>query len=287
MANSLSVLNPAYWSRTMGQSLRKSLVARSITSYAERATLRDGDTINRPYTTVGTVNTYVKGVDVTIQDLAPQNETLTVNTAKEYSFYVDDIDQLQNRYDIAQIQADIAAYALGDVIDQAVLAEYANAAYYYDNVDFTGGAAGGVAVDETNIHKLVTGVKAKLMKNNVRLTSPFMVVTPTIAEYIERYAAANGFNIADATIRNGYAGDYLGMRIMISNNLTNAAGVTHILAGNTGSIDLIVQKEPSTLITQPPLKIGKNFITWTLYGKKTFYQGARNLIDVRVLTTSA
>lgn len=274
----------------MGQSLRKSLVARSITSYAERANLKDGDTVHRPYTTVGTVNTYVKGVDVTIQDIAPQDETLTVNTAKEYSFYVDDIDQLQNRYDIAQIQADIAAYALGDVIDQAVLAEYANAAYYYDNVDFTNGAAGGLAVDETNIHKLVTGVKAKLLKNNVRATDLFMVVPPTIAEYIERYAAANGFNIADSTIRNGYAGNYLGMRILVSNNLTTtgtgATAITHILAGNSGSIDLVVQKEPSTLITQPPLKIGKNFITWTLFGKKTFYQGARNLIDVRVLQTS-
>ncbi|HUC20836.1 MAG TPA: hypothetical protein VMR98_05075 [Candidatus Polarisedimenticolaceae bacterium] len=271
----------------MGMQLRKSLVARSITSYAEVATLRDGDTVHRPYITNLSVNTYVKGVDVTIQDLAPTDETLTVSTSKEVSFYVDDIDQLQNRYDIASKFADQAAYLLGDAIDQAVLAEYANAAYYYDNVDFTAGAAGGIALDATNIHTMVTGVKAKLMKNNVRLTDPFMVVTPTIAEYIERYAAANGFNIADSTIRNGYAGDFLGMRILISNNLTTAAGVTHILAGNGGSIDLVVQKEPSTLITQPDKKIGKNFINWTLFGKKTFYEGARNLIDVRVLQANA
>src|SRR3712207_1601850 len=135
MANSLSPLNPAYWSRTMGQALRKSLVARDITSFAEQATLRDGDTVHRPYTTQMSVNTYVKGVDVTIQDLAPTDQTLVVNTAKEVSFYVDEIDQLQNRYDIAKLKADEAAYLLKDAIDTAVFAEYANAAYYYDNVD--------------------------------------------------------------------------------------------------------------------------------------------------------
>jgi len=288
MANSLSPLNPAYWSRTMGQALRKSLVARDITSFAEQATLRDGDTVHRPYTTQMSVNTYVKGVDVTIQDLAPTDQTLVVNTAKEVSFYVDEIDQLQNRYDIAKLKADEAAYLLKDAIDTAVFAEYANAAYYYDNVDLTGGSAGGVAVDETNIDKLVTGVKAKLMKNNVMPQGDlFFVVTPTIAEYIERYAAANGFNIADSTIRNGYAGSYLGASIYVSNNLTTASGVTHILAGRKGSIDLVVQREPNMLITQPDKKIGKNFITWTLFGKKTFYEGGLNMIDVRVLSTSA
>ena len=288
MANSLSPLNPAYWSRTMGAQLRKSLVAREITSFTERAMLVDGDTIHRPYSTFMSVNTYVKGVDVTIQDIAPTDETLTVNTAKEVSFYIDDIDQLQNRYDIAKVKADEAAYLLRDAIDSTVFAQYTNAAYYYDNVDFTGGAAGGIALDETNIQKMVTGVKAKLMKNNVVSNGDlYMVVTPTIAMYIERYAAANGFNVADSTIRNGYAGNYLGVQIYISNNLTTASSVTHILAGRKGAIDLVVQKEPNMKITQPEKKIGKNFITWDLYGMKTFYQGARNMIDVRVLAANA
>jgi len=276
----------------MGASLRKSLVAREITSYAERAQLKDGDTVHRPYTTFMSANTYVKGVNVTIQDIAPTDETLVVNTAKEVSFYVDDIDQLQNRYDIAKQKADEAAYLLQDQIDQAVFAEYSNFAYYFDNVDMTGGSAGGVTVDQTNIHLLVTAVKAKLLKNNVRPAGDlFMVVTPTIAEYIERYAAANGFNVADSTIRNGYAGNYLGVQIYVSNNLqTSGSGgtaITHVIAGRKGMIDLVVQKEPNTLITQPPQLIGKNFITWTLFGKKTFHEGTLNLIDVRVLTTSS
>jgi hypothetical protein len=288
MANSLSPLNPQYWSRTMGAALRKSLVARDITSFAEAGTLKEGDTVHRPYTTLMSVNSYVKGVDVTIQDIAPTDETLTVNTAKEVSFYIDDIDQLQNRYDIAKVKADEAAYLLRDAIDTTVFGQYANAAYYYDNVDLTAGAAGGMAIDETNIIKALTGVKAKLMKNNVTFNGDlFAVVTPTIAMYIERYAAANGFNIADSTIRNGYAGDFLGFRIYVSNNLTTTAGITHIIAGKKGAIDLVIQKEPGTKITQPPLKIGKNFLTWDLYGMKTFYEGARNMIDVRVLQANA
>lgn len=271
----------------MGSALRKSLVGRDIASFAERTTLRDGDTIHRPYTTFLSVNTYVKGVDVTIQDIAPTDQTLVVNTSKEVSFYIDNIDQIQNRYDIQQQKADEAAYLLSNEIDTALFGQYTNAARYYDNVDFTGGVAGGIAVDETTIAKMVTGVKAKLIKNNVRSNDLFMVVSPMVAMYIERYAAANGFNVADATIKNGYAGNYLGFRIYVSNNLTSATGVTHLIAGVRGAIDLVVQKEPTMLITQPPLKFGKNFLTMALWGMKTFYEGGLNLIDIRVLDANA
>jgi len=271
----------------MGSQLRKSLVAREITSFAEKANLAEGDTVNRPYSTFLSVNTYVKGVDVTIQDIAPTNEQLVIDTAKEVSFYVDDIDALQNRYDIAKIKADEAAYLLRDAVDSSIFAEYANANLDLDDGDLGGTDGNAIAATDSNIDNIVTAMKRRLLAANVVGENLFLVVTPRIAEYMERFVAGNGFNTADATIRNGYAGNFFGVKIYVSNNLTTASSITHLLGGRMGAIDLVVQKEPTTLITQPEKKIGRNFINWILYGKKTFYEGARNLIDVKITSATA
>jgi hypothetical protein len=292
MANSLSVLNAEKWFKNrIGRTQRKTLVAREIAN--TRFRMEEGfDTINLPYTTPLSSNAYVKGVDVTIQDLAPTNEQLVISTAREASFYVDEIDGIQNIIDIGAEKADEAAYVLNKDIDTAVFAEYANVAsgHVIDDGDIGGTATSPIAMygasAQDNALKLIAALKRRMRIDDVMLDKPFIVVDPTTAEQLELMFINKGFNTADATLRNGYAGDVLGVRVDVSNNLTTASGVTHLLGGRRGAIDLVVQKEPSLLVTQPEKKIGKNYITWTLYGKKTFYEGARELYDIRVDLTA-
>lgn len=294
MANSLSVLNAEKWFKNrIGRTQRKTLVARQIAN--TRFRLEEGfDTINLPYTTPLSSNAYVKGVDVTIQDIAPTNEQLVINTAREASFYVDAIDGIQNIVDIAAEKADEAAFALNKDIDTAVFGEYANVAsgHVIDAGDIGGTATNPIDLDSTgsteqdNILKLIAALKRRMRKDDVAMMGDtFLVVDPVGAELLELMFINKGFNTADATLRNGFAGNVLGVDIYVSNNLTTASGVTHYLGGRKGAIDLVVQKEPSLLVTQPEKKIGKNYITWTLYGLKTFYEGGRELYDIRVDVT--
>lgn len=293
MANSLSVLNAEKWFKNrIGRTMRKALVAREIAN--TRFRLEEGfDTINLPYTTPLSANTYVKGVDVTIQDLAPTNEQLVIDTAKEVSFYVDQIDGIQNIVDIAAEKADEAAYVLDSVIDAAVFAEYANVASGndIDAGDIGGTAAAAIDLTSTgstqqdNILKTFAALKRRMRLGNVPTDRTFIVVDPVGAEILELMFINKGFNTADSTLRNGYAGSVLGVDVYVSNNLTTASGVTHWLGGRKGSIDLVVQKEPSLMVTQPEKKIGKNYITWTLYGKKTFFEGGKQIFDINVDVT--
>lgn len=63
---------------------------------------------------------------------------------------------------------------------------------------------------------------------------------------------------------------------------TGAKQIQHLLFGKKGAIDLVIQKRPNVEIKEVPDKLGKNVLPWTLYGLKTFLEGRRELVDVRV-----
>ena len=64
------------------------------------------------------------------------------------------------------------------------------------------------------------------------------------------------------------------------------AEVNHLLFGVKGSTDLVVQSMPSIEIQRADLMIGYNVLPWMLYGKKTFEDGAKGLVDVNVDASS-
>jgi len=285
MANALTPLNPEWWSNRMGRLQKKTLVARAICSTREEAKLTDGDIVNRPYISDLSVNTYVKRTAVTIQDITSTNEQLAVDQSKESSFYVDDVDVIQNRYDVMAEQSDRATYQLNDGIDSFVFGKYGDIADSVDDGDIGGTNGNPITASTSNIQRVFTALKKKMREANISMTGDtFMVVSPEEAELIELYVAANGFNTADATIRNGYAGNFLGVKVYVSNNLTDTANVRHAIGGKLGAIDLVVQKQPSVQIKDVSDKLGKNFLVHTLYGAKIFNQGSKEIFDVQLST---
>jgi hypothetical protein len=67
---------------------------------------------------------------------------------------------------------------------------------------------------------------------------------------------------------------------------TGALQIQHQLFGKKGAIDLVIQAKPNVEVKEVPDKLGKNILPWTLYGLKTFVEGARMLVDVRVRADS-
>jgi hypothetical protein len=67
---------------------------------------------------------------------------------------------------------------------------------------------------------------------------------------------------------------------------TGALQIQHQLFGKAGSIDLVIQAKPKVEVKEVPDKLGKNVLPYTLYGMKTFAEGARALVDVRVRADS-
>lgn len=58
--------------------------------------------------------------------------------------------------------------------------------------------------------------------------------------------------------------------------------IQHCIAGQGKPTDVVVQKYPKLQIKDRTGYIGKDFVTWCLYGIKTFKEGADALVDVQI-----
>lgn len=284
MANLTSPLNAEMWSKKMSLLLKKALVGRDICEVISEGELKRYDTINRPYMADLSVTTYVPGTGVTVQDISTTNEQLSINQFKEVSIYIDDIENLQSFYNIMDTWTDRQTYLLADAVDQAILAQYtAFTSTDLTNANLPGGsgAAGAITASTSNIQAVFTGLRKLMRAANVPMTGDtFIVLDPTEAELLERQFSAVGFSVADATLRNGFAGSAYGVQVYVSNNLTTASNVLHSIGGKKGSITLAMQMEPKVSIRPVSNKLGVNVLAVVDYGIKTFNQGSKEIFDI-------
>lgn len=64
--------------------------------------------------------------------------------------------------------------------------------------------------------------------------------------------------------------------------VTLGGEVAHCWAGQYGCTDMVIQKDVAIQKNKEPKKTGYNYLCWTLYGVKTFKEGAKRCIDVLV-----
>lgn len=284
MANTTSPLNAEMWSKKMSLLLKKALIGRDICEVISEGELKRYDTINRPYMADLSVTTYTPGTGVTIQDISTTNEQLSINQFKEVSIYVDDIENLQSFYNIMDNWTDRQVYLLADAVDSAILAQYtAFSSTDLTNANLSGGTgvAGAITASTSNIQAVFTSLRKLMRAANVPMTGDtFIVLDPTEAELLERQFSAVGFSVADATLRNGFAGSAYGVQVYVSNNLTTASNVLHSIGGKKGSITLAMQMEPKVSIREVSNKLGVNVLAVVDYGIKTFNQGAKEVFDI-------
>jgi len=96
--------------------------------------------------------------------------------------------------------------------------------------------------------------------------------------------------ISAAAISGGLRVTALGYSyIAVSETLTAAADIwtlakqiQHNLFGQGKPIDLVIQKRPNMLIKERDGYIGKDVVSWTVFGLKTFSEGADQLVDVGI-----
>jgi hypothetical protein len=289
ISNDVSAIQPEVWSSMVQVPLYKSLVAMEVANLRLSDTVKYGDTVHVPYFGSLSAQTYTPGTTISATAQEWDFDTIVVSAYKHVTFYVDDPRALTINVDQARELATEAAYQLKDVIDQHVFSNITGADGFTaaDAQDLLGGTnAMPVSAGTANIIQLFAGARKVLRQRNVNETGDWVaVVTPTVASYIESKAAQVGFNVADSTLRNGYAGDFMGFQVYITNNLPSgkmtaiapgAGGVTatalsattgkSVYFGKKGTIDAIMLRQPALEIRKKDDMIGSNFITWTVYG---------------------
>ena len=111
-------------------------------------------------------------------------------------------------------------------------------------------------------------------------------VMATAGDYVE-FAAADRAKLLAVNAKA--IDDGTDVTIVTAGHVTYAqSGVTlggeiaHCWAGQYGCSDMVIQKDVAVQKNKEPKKTGYNYLCWTLYGIKTFTEGAKRCIDVLV-----
>ena len=225
MAQNLDAFIPELWSRRIQYLTRNALVATQICSFEEQPDLKYGDRIHRPYPNDLVVNNYTKYTDTTQQDLIGTDEYLDIDQSKEISFAIDEVDWIQNKYDLENSYVERAAYRLSNDIDGSVLGEVVNANVTCDGSDI--GSSGAISLSTSNCLNAIMTAGAKLTANGCEMDKTWaLVVSPKTASIIAQTVAQDWFSLADLALKNGYAGNFAGYKVYSSNNVFHKRTIT-------------------------------------------------------------
>lgn len=207
------------WAANMQAFNEKLDVFRMICDFTEEQNLKMGDTLNKPYRSAMTPQSYTRGTAVTIQDLTNTNEQLTVTQAFVDPFYVDDLDELQSSYSNVKEYSYDSSVDLNNWMDGDVLGEYDNATSTVSNADITSGgtATHGVVLTVSNILNVFATAKKKLKRLNV-FDNLFAVISPDFEAVLMQYLAGKETALGDSTGTNGNIGKFYGFDLYVSNN---------------------------------------------------------------------
>jgi hypothetical protein len=203
----------------MQETFFKESVALGICNTELRADLKDGDTLHKPYSSYPRVQTYTKGTDITVKDIGSTDDYLTVSTAKVASFYVDDIDRVQNKYDAIKAFSSMAMRQLNNTLDQAVV--YAGVAYAANTVSGAsiGETAGGIVMTAANTANIFTAAGRILNTANRTGGERFALIGPRMLETIQQYVGGRETGFGDTVSDNGKIANRFGFGLRLSNNL--------------------------------------------------------------------
>lgn len=192
-------------------------------------------TINMPYmSTEFVAQTGTRGTAYGFSDFTLTNEVLTISTFKIVPIFIDQADLSQQTYVDQMEAADRQSRLLSDQVESAFLGDYGNWTDVGDSAGvITSGVTTQISVTATTIDDIVRGVRrivnvangSSLMKQN----GLAFVWRPADFEALEQYAQANGYNLADAALKNGIDAGYflMGAYHYISNSHT----ANHVFGG--------------------------------------------------------
>ncbi len=256
-----------------------------------QVTFSDVYNIQTPYmSTEFGAQTGTRGTVYSFEDFTLTSNTLVVDQNDLVPVFIDRADLAQTSYLTQMEIADRQGALLVDVIETAMLADHAA----WTNVgDVSGVVTSGndtqFTVTATNIDNIVRGVRRIVNVANgtdmMNRNGLFFIWRPEDLEALEQFAQANGFNLADAALKDGIPEKgyrYLGAFHYISNS--HASG-GHVMAGvrKVFKIGILRTTWGQLTITQDPnLQSGVGLIARADHGVLSPAGLTSILYDIRV-----
>ncbi len=251
---------PETWSREYQITHNKVPVYPAISNYRLAAGLQKGDTVHRSYPSTMVAKVMGANGSYSTQGVTDTDETLVIDKVYETSFYIKDLDELQNSLPVRTKYAKQSMVAIFNQIDGDILGLYDQFTQTLDAGDMGGTAAQGVTITSANAKKLFFTAKRLLQKQNIMLDNAarfsgfkteddtnvmgVAVISPDVYQCLLEAVDGKDTAFGDKTAQSGHAGMFAGFNIFVSNALGWSASLaydaTTLTDGDTVTINGVV-----------------------------------------------
>lgn len=179
------VFSPVIYSQKVLLTLKKKAVVDAITNTEFEGEIKNfGDTVKIIKQPIVTVSDYTRGKTLQSQDLIDEDITMSIDQAKAYQFYMDDIELAHEHVSYENMAVDSGSYAIKDAYDTNVLTAISSGVVTANNL-------GGVTVGFGNGNAytpldLISRFSRMLDDQNVPDEGRWFVGSPAFYEALRR-----------------------------------------------------------------------------------------------------
>lgn len=180
------------------------------------------------------IGSYTKNTDIGDPTILTDTEqTMLIDQAKYFNFYVDSVDQAQQNVNVLDEAMRRAAWSLRDAADSFLAAMMAAAVPAGNTLGTTGDP---IVPTSTDAYEHLVDLGVLLDESNTPIEGRFVVVPAWFHGLLlkdDRFVSSGTFR-GDNTLANGNVGEAAGFTILKSNNVPNASGANYkLIAGHS------------------------------------------------------
>lgn len=251
--------------------------------------MTDANAVNFAYmSTEFVAQTGTRGTAYGFSDFTLLNEQLNIRTKKLVPVFADRADIAQCSYVDFMDIAERSGKLLTDQIETAVFADNGAWTNVGDTAGvITSGVTTPITVTANNIDDIVRGVRriVTLANGSDLMTENglFFAWRATDFEFLEQFAQANGFVLADTALKNGITSGYYFLGAY--HYVTNSFATGHVMAGvrKLHKVGICNATWGKLVVTEDPnLQSGKGLVSRADFGVLTPTGYATLLYDINV-----
>ena len=225
---------PEVWNARLLNALRADLVYTNLFNRNYEGDIRQaGDTVHINTITDISIKDYTRNTDIdNPEQLTTADQTLVVDQAKYYNFYLNDVDKAQALPGLIDAAMASASHGLAEAVDKYLAGLLAAASGTITTG--LGSTSTPLTVTASSAYELLVDMKTAMDKANVPKMGRKVVLPPEFEGFMLKDArfAANGGK-GENRLENGAVARAAGFDIYISNNVPNTSGAKYKVIAST------------------------------------------------------
>ncbi len=236
---------PEIWSGKLIENFYDATVLAAISNTDYEGEIRNmGDTVNIRTTPEITIQTYVKGQTLSVENPDKAKLQLIIDKGEYFACVEDDVDQVQTDMNLMDMWSKDASERMKIKIDQRVLADILPGVSANNKGQTAGAISGNIdlgvagtpeALDATNVIGKIIDMGTVLDEANCPEQNRFLVIPAKMAGLIKQSDLKDASITGDGStpLRNGRLGMIDRFTVFVSHNLVKSGSEFSVIGGHT------------------------------------------------------